>query len=193
MASIPEGGLALDVGVGTGDLAMVLSARGVTVVGLDFSQEMLSLGRGKALANGTHPAQHLVLGDAMVLPFRDDTFDSVTSAFTVRNLPSARSAFVEMARVTRTGGKVVCLDFVRPTNTALRPLYFLYLEWAVPVIARIVGGEARAYRYLSRSIRAFLTAEGLKAMMAEAALSDVRYHLMHWGTVAVHIGIKRGD
>ncbi len=186
----PDGCLALDVGAGTGDLALELHRQGAThVVGVDFSSEMLARAGARAMAAG-HTGLSWALADALALPFPDDTFDCVTNAFLLRNLSNLRAGLTEMARVLKPGGRLVCLDATQPPPGLFGSVYRLYLNHLVPPLAGTISGDCAAYRYLPNSLQGFPKAADLAAILADIGLSDVRFRLLAGGTVALHFGCR---
>ncbi len=183
-------GLALDVATGTGDLARALieetAVRGV--VGVDFSEAMLALGRAKARRLGLEGRLHFVVSDALTLPFRDRTFACVASAFLLRNLTDLDRGLREMARVTRPGGRVVALETSKPTAPGFRGLFALYFQHLVPLLGGLVSGDRDAYRYLPRTAAGFLEPDDLVRTMGRAGLREVSYRRLALGTVAIHVG-----
>ncbi len=192
LAEVPPGGLALDVATGTADIALALLQRRPDgrVVGVDFSPEMMAIGRQKATAAGAGDRLRFVNGDALCLPFPDDSFDAVTSGFAMRNVASIPGAFAEMRRVVRPGGRVVCLELSRPTLPGWRQLYHLYFFRLVPLLGRLLGSWGEAYTWLPYSLSQFLSPDALKAVMESTGLRDARYRRLMLGTVAVHVGVK---
>ena len=190
-AAPPADGRALDVGTGTGDFLPLLAAwvpNGV-VVGLDFAVPMMQAGRHKVDGRCDHAA--FVGGDALRLPFPDETFDAITTGFAMRNVSDIASAFREMWRVARPGCVVACLEVARPHNPLLRLGHRIYFEHAVPLLARLLGADVTAYTYLPQSARAFPPPAALARIMQDAGWSEVGYTLLSLGAVAVHTGFKR--
>jgi demethylmenaquinone methyltransferase/2-methoxy-6-polyprenyl-1,4-benzoquinol methylase len=185
----------LDVCCGTGDLALALAKRcpSCEVVGLDFSEAMLDRARQKTAAR-TSGAGNIsyVRADLLHMPFADDSFAAATVAFGVRNVPDVRAAFAEMARVTRPGGRVVCLEATRPQGSLARRFHALWLGKVVPRLGRIVSGDGAAYVYLPASIRDFPDADGLGAVMASAGLRRLRCRRFAFGIIALHVGEVTG-
>lgn len=183
----------LDVCCGTGDLALALAERwpGCVVVGLDFTPGMLARARRKtATRTLPGPSPSFVEGDVLALPFAAGEFAAVTVGWGVRNVPDLPRALAEMARVTRPGGRVVCLESTRPPAGLGRRFHALWFERLVPVLGRLIGGDAAAYRYLPASVQDFPDAERLAALMAAAGLERVRYRRLGLGAVALHVGEK---
>lgn len=192
LANPPADGLALDVGAGTGKLALELARRMPEgrVVACDFSEPMLRRARA-AVAGGRAPRLDCQLADALALPYRDAMFDCVTSAFTVRNLANMELGFREMTRVTRAGGRVVCLELTNPSLPGFAAVFHLYFTRLVPLLGRLIAGDAEAYTYLPTSVAAFPPPERVAEAMRAAGLDQVRWERLGLGTVAVHIGTKR--
>jgi len=188
-AAEPQGALALDVGTGTGDLALELCRQGASVVvGADFSRQMLDAAWRKASATSSPVAW--VLADALRLPFPDGAFDCVTSAFLLRNLADLRTGLAEMARLLRPGGRLVCLDITQPPTGPFGALYRLYFNRLLPPLAGAVSGDAAAYRYLPGSLKGFPDASRLAGRLADVGLVEVRVRLLGGRTVALHRALK---
>lgn len=187
-AACPPDGMVLDVATGTGELATALVERGGRAVGVDFSLEMLAVAQSKPAVQGCRLT--LLAGDALALPFADDTFAAATTGFSLRNVASVATLLSEMRRVVRPGGRVVCLELT-PLSGHLWPrLYRLYAHQVAPFLARMAGGEAEAYHYLPSSVDRFLAAEDLERLMEEVGLRQVRFRRLNLGTVALHVGVK---
>jgi demethylmenaquinone methyltransferase/2-methoxy-6-polyprenyl-1,4-benzoquinol methylase len=187
--------VALDLGTGTGDLAIAVlhaGAPGCRVVGVDFTSEMLAIGRRKLDRLGLSDRIELIQGDADQLPFADNAFDACCSAFVVRNLADIGQSFREMWRVVKPGGKVVCLELSHPPGLLFSPLYYLYFDRIVPILGKLIGKAFREYLYLPQSLAVFPAAPQLKAIMEAAGWANVRYYYLTFGVVAVHVGEKRG-
>jgi demethylmenaquinone methyltransferase / 2-methoxy-6-polyprenyl-1,4-benzoquinol methylase len=181
LARVGPGSRALDVATGTGDLAIELAGRGAEVTGLDFSEPMLELARGKA------PGMEWVQGDALELPFGDGKFDAVTVGFGARNFSDLERGLREMARVTRPGGRVVVLEITAPQKPPLSWFFRVWFDRVVPALGR-VAGDADAYTYLPSSVRRFPGPRELAAGLAAAGLEDVRWVLTAGGIIAIHSG-----
>jgi demethylmenaquinone methyltransferase / 2-methoxy-6-polyprenyl-1,4-benzoquinol methylase len=182
----------LDVATGTGDLALALREAGADVVGLDFSTAMLDEAIRKEAAAVRDQRIAWVEGDAMSLPFPDDSFDTVTVAFGLRNMPSYLAALLEMERVLRPGGTLVCLETTPLRAPVLRAVFGWYFARAVPIVGGLLSGDRDAYRYLPASAAVFPDADTLGQMMLKAGFSRVRYLRLGLGTVALHVAVKPG-
>jgi demethylmenaquinone methyltransferase/2-methoxy-6-polyprenyl-1,4-benzoquinol methylase len=189
-AGLPPSGRVLDVGVGTGDMALALLRRspGATVAGLDMTVEMMRLGRRKPDAARVGWTQ----GNGVRLPFPEAYFDAVVSAFFLRNVADAPGALAEQRRVVRPGGRVVCLEMTWPRTPVFRALFQLYFAGLMPSITGALSGQPVAYRYLPRSVQRFMAPEELEAAMERAGLQNVRYRMLGLGTVALHVGERGG-
>ncbi|HEY6203972.1 MAG TPA: ubiquinone/menaquinone biosynthesis methyltransferase [Candidatus Limnocylindria bacterium] len=190
VASMGPREIALDVGVGTGDLAFGLldaSDPSVRVVGVDLSPSMIDAVRRRAAAR-LDPRLAPLLASAAALPFADASFDRVVAGFTVRNFGDLSLGLREMRRVLRTGGRAAILEFSTPPSSLIGIPYRLYLHQLVPRIAALLGGDAAAYRYLPRSVATFPDADGLAERMREAGFARVRYERLTFGVAAIHVG-----
>jgi demethylmenaquinone methyltransferase/2-methoxy-6-polyprenyl-1,4-benzoquinol methylase len=126
----------------------------------------------------------------LALPFPDNYFDAVTSGFLMRNVIDVQKAFLEQMRVTRPGGRIVVLESSPPKNNLLKPFILMHLNYIIPLLGRIVTGDAAAYRYLPDSTQQFRDPDSLAAVMCQVGLTDVSYQLFMFGTIAVHSGQK---
>jgi len=188
-AALPAGGggglgrgLALDVACGSGRLSAELLARGSSVVGLDFSREMLRV------ASAEQSSVRLVRGDALALPFPSGTFDAATIAFGLRNLADPVAGLREMLRVVRPGGRVVVLEFVRPAAGLVGRTYRFYLRHVLPRIGGAVSGDSAAYRYLSSTVDSYHTPAELLELARSAGWSEPAFRGLNFGTVGLLTG-----
>ena len=191
-AKVPPGGLALDVGTGTGDLAFTLAEADTTarVIGMDYTGEMLALAPGKAAERGLSGRTGWTRGDGHVLPFADETFDAVTSAWVLRNFADVGTAMAEMARVTKPGGRVVALEMSPVELPVWRDLFEFYMGTVVPVVGGLVTGDSGAYEYLPESARAFLTPKAVADVMRASGLTPLPHRSIMGGGLMVHVGVK---
>jgi demethylmenaquinone methyltransferase / 2-methoxy-6-polyprenyl-1,4-benzoquinol methylase len=183
LARVGPGSQALDVGTGTGDLAIELASRGAAVTGLDFAPAMLEVARRKA------PEIAFEWGDALALPHGDGEFDAVTVGFGARNFSDLDRGLHEMARVTRAGGRVVVLEITTPQRAPLSWFFSLWFDRAVPVLGRLAA-DPDAYSYLPSSVRRFPRPEELARRMGAAGLEDVRWIVTAGGIIALHAGTR---
>ena len=186
LARIGPGDRVLDVATGTGDLAVELAGRvapGGSVIGSDFSEEMLDRARFK------EPGIEWEWANAMELPYEDASFDAVTVGFGARNFSDLDRGLSEMVRVTRPGGRVVVLEITTPTRPPLSTFFELWFDTIVPQIGK-VAGDPDAYEYLPSSVRRFPAAPELAARMAGAGLTDVGWLVTAGGIIAIHHGTR---
>ncbi len=184
-------GLALDVATGTGDLAFALARRPevTSVAGIDFVPEMLVLARHKE--QRLHPKAPIIwtLGDAMALPYQDNSFMCVTSGFAMRNVSDIGRTLSEMARVVRPGGRVVILEITPADRKRLGSrLLSAYFSKVVPRLGGLLAGDRDAYTYLPDSVIGFPAAPELARIMENAGLTNVRWRLLGAGLIALHTG-----
>jgi demethylmenaquinone methyltransferase/2-methoxy-6-polyprenyl-1,4-benzoquinol methylase len=171
----------LDACCGTGDLAIAAAANGAKVTGLDFSRPMLERAREKA------PELEWVEGDALALPFADDSFDAATVGFGVRNLADLGAGLAELQRVLRPSGRVAILEITRPRGL-LAPFYKLWFDGIIPLAGKALPGGS-AYTYLPASVRRFPGPEALAVLLDEAGFQEIRWRLFAGGIVALHTGV----
>ncbi len=177
----------LDVGCGTGDLALAFSRLG-TVAGCDFCHPMLRLGLSKVAAGGSPHPVWLLEGDALRLPFASGRFDAVVSAFVLRNLADMGKGLAEMRRVLRPGGILAVLDFGLPEARVLGGLYRFYFARILPRLGNVISGVDGPYRYLPESVAAFPKPAALVRLVEEAGVGDVRFRRLTGGVAVLILG-----
>ncbi|MGD1992330.1 MAG: ubiquinone/menaquinone biosynthesis methyltransferase [Anaerolineae bacterium] len=182
------GAWVLDVATGEGGLARALARRwpGARIVGLDFTAEMVRMAQARRCGESIDWTE----GDALRLPFPDDVFAAVVSGFMLRNVTDVEATLAEQTRVLEPGGRLVCLEMTWPRNRIFRPLFELYFFGVVPLLGWLITGQMDAYRYLPRSVKAFMAPEELGATMRRVGLEQVTCRLLSFGTVTVHVGVK---
>jgi len=191
----PRPGLrALDLCCGTGDLAFTMARRGAEVIGLDFSEPMLAMAkrRGSKIQSLKANVQrlHFMRGDAQQLPFADSSFAIVTMGYGLRNLRNWETGLHEMQRVAQPGGRVVALEFGKPGNRWWRGFYLGYLKLFVPVLGRVVCGNASAYAYILESLKNYPGQLAVAAKMSELGLNNVRVVNLLGGAMSINYGEK---
>jgi demethylmenaquinone methyltransferase / 2-methoxy-6-polyprenyl-1,4-benzoquinol methylase len=177
-ATVRPGDFVLDACCGTGDLAIAAARRGGKVTGLDFSPAMLERARRKA------PQIEWIEGDLLSLPFGDESFDSATVGFGVRNVEDLGRSIEELRRVLRPGGRLGILEITRPRGL-LAPFYRLWFDGVVPLLGKLLPGGS-AYTYLPASVRRFPGPQELAAMIETAGFRNVRVRLLAGGIIALH-------
>ncbi|OHS58344.1 demethylmenaquinone methyltransferase [Staphylococcus sp. HMSC69H07] len=187
---VKKDSVALDVCCGTADWTIALSnAVGPNgeVTGLDFSENMLKVGKEKTSAMDN---VHLVHGDAMHLPFEDDSFDYVTIGFGLRNVPDYLGALKEMHRVLKPGGMVVCLETSQPTMPVFKQVYKLYFRFVMPIFGKLFAKSKEEYEWLQQSTFNFPDKEKLKRLFSQAGFSNIKVRSFTGGVAAMHLGYK---
>ncbi|MFW5825122.1 MAG: bifunctional demethylmenaquinone methyltransferase/2-methoxy-6-polyprenyl-1,4-benzoquinol methylase UbiE, partial [Marinobacter sp.] len=193
LSGVRPGHQVLDIAGGTGDLTMKFSDLVGTsgkVVLADINASMLQVGRDRLLDQGYAGNIEYVQADAEHLPFPDQSFNLVSIAFGLRNVTDKDQALRDMTRVLKPGGKVMVLEFSKPTSPLLGKAYDAYSFSALPLMGRLFAGDAESYRYLAESIRMHPDQETLKGMMEAAGLVNCRYYNMTGGIVALHVGTR---
>jgi demethylmenaquinone methyltransferase/2-methoxy-6-polyprenyl-1,4-benzoquinol methylase len=179
----------LDLAAGTGTSTVTFAASGADSVACDFSLGMLQAGKARGLPD-TSGRVAFAAGDAMRLPFKDDSFDAVTISFGLRNVSGTQNALEEMYRVTRPGGRLVVCEFSRITLPPVDMLYRRYLTGVLPAVARRVARNPVAYEYLAESITDWPAQRELADIIRAAGWSSVRWRNITFGIVAIHVGRK---
>ena len=181
----------LDLAGGTGDLAMKFAGQvGSTgeVVLADINSSMLEEGRRRLIDKGIVGNVRYAQVNAECLPFKNDSFDIITIAFGLRNVTDKDAALRSMRRVLKPGGKLLVLEFSKPISSTFNKIYDLYSFTALPLMGKLITGDADSYRYLAESIRMHPDQETLKKMMEDAGFERCDYHNLSGGVVALHSG-----
>jgi demethylmenaquinone methyltransferase/2-methoxy-6-polyprenyl-1,4-benzoquinol methylase len=191
---VTTGGRALDIGAGTGDLALLIEKRmgeGGRVAAADLNAAMLREGNKKIARRGLDRRITSIRANAERLGFRDGSFDAVSTGFCMRNVGNLTAAFTEIRRVLKPGGRFICLEFSRPVRPWLLRLYDWYSFSLLPRIGTLVARDKTGvYEYLPASIRAFPDQERLSHLLREAGFQHVAYRNLSGGIVAIHIATK---
>jgi demethylmenaquinone methyltransferase/2-methoxy-6-polyprenyl-1,4-benzoquinol methylase len=187
-AQLRPGARLLDLGSGTGDLALEALHQMplARIVAADFTPEMVSIGRARPGGK----AFPWIIADALHLPFVNRSFDAVVSGFLLRNVADLDQALHEQHRVLRTGGGIVCLDTTPPRPGPFRFLMEFHLHHIIPLLGRLVAGDAEAYNYLPESTEGFLPAESLAGRMEAIGFREVGFARRMVGSVAIHWGSR---
>ena len=182
----------LDVAGGTGDIAFrfLKRAGSAEAVVLDMTENMLIEGRKRAEAEALATQLDWVVGDAMALPFEDNSFDVYTISFGIRNVTRIEAALEEAYRVLRPGGRLMVLEFSQLPNPMMQKAYDLYSFNVIPQMGKIVAGDRDSYQYLVESIRKFPDQDRFAAMIGRAGFGNVSYRNMTFGVAALHSGWK---
>ena len=189
---IQPGQTALDICCGTCDWTIDLARASGSgqIVGLDFSENMLAVGRKKIAELGLQNQIKLIQGNAMALPFEDNQFDAVTVGFGLRNVPNYEQVLSEMLRVVKPGGQIVCLDMSKPQWQPFKGIYYFYFEKLVPLLGKLFVKNFEAYKWLPDSLQLFLDTKELKALFEKVGAKNVYVKNFFFGIAALHIGKK---
>jgi len=188
-----EGSKVLDLAGGTGDLAALFSRIvGDTgeVILADINDSMLKVGRDRMIDSGLINNIRFAQVNAEALPFKDNYFDCITIAFGLRNVTDKQKALASMYRVLKPGGRLLVLEFSKPTSELFNKVYDAYSFNLLPKIGKWITGDEDSYRYLAESIRMHPDQETLKGMFEDAEFEDCEYHNLTGGIVALHRGFK---
>lgn len=181
----------LDVATGTGDLAIAMARRrsGLKITGVDFVRTMMAMAIAKTERAGLTSQIEYIAGDAMQLPFSENTFDTAAVAFGFRNTPDRIGALREMSRVVKPGGKIMVLEMTLPRGSMMGRFFKWYLKNVVPRVGRLISGNGSAYDYLSESIEDFLKPDELTRYFEKAGLVNIKAFPLTFGITYLHEGI----
>lgn len=191
-AAIAPGERVLDLACGTGDLAFEAAARGARVIGLDLTPRMVHLARERARSapgKGAGRASFTV-GDMMSLPVPDASFDVITTGYGLRNVPVLDESIREIHRVLKPGGRLLSLDFNRPTFGPLRAAYLAYLTVVGSTVGWALHGDPDTYRYIPESIKRYPGAEAVVHRLRDAGFGEARWEAVLGGLMAIHVAKK---
>ncbi len=181
----------LDVATGTGDFALqALSLKPEKIIGVDISEGMLLVGRKKVTKKREDHRVELISGDSENLPFEGNKFDAVIVGFGVRNFENLEKGLSEMLRVVRPGGKVVILEFSKPTRFPFKQLYNFYFKFILPIIGRWVSSEKAAYTYLPESVEAFPDGQQFTDILIRLGYKNTSCKPLTFGISSLYIGTK---
>jgi demethylmenaquinone methyltransferase/2-methoxy-6-polyprenyl-1,4-benzoquinol methylase len=193
MSGVRKGHKVLDIAGGTGDLAAkfskIVGSEG-SVVLADINESMLKVGRDRLIDRGITENVTFSQADAQYLPFPDDTFDVITIAFGLRNVTDKDMALRSMLRVLKPGGKLLILEFSKPTSSLLSKIYDTYSFNVLPQLGKVFANDSDSYKYLAESIRMHPDQSTLLQMLNSAGFENTDFHNMTGGVVALHRGIK---
>jgi demethylmenaquinone methyltransferase/2-methoxy-6-polyprenyl-1,4-benzoquinol methylase len=193
-AGVAARGEVLDACCGTADLAIAFARRlGVRVVGVDFSENMLRVGRGKVRRRGLEGRVQLLEADVLRLPFEAGRFDAAALAFGLRNLADRPRALREMVRTLKPGAPLLVLEFAPPGHTLPARLYRFYLGRVMPVLGGLLSGAPETYRYLHASVLTFLRPAEVSALMEAAGLRGVSVRRLSGGIAYLWRGLRGTD
>ena len=193
LCNIKENDKVLDLCCGTGKM-IELECRAVgvntVVIGLDFNKDMINEGYKKLNQSLNNYKFNLIEGDAMNLPFEDNSFQCITIAFGLRNVPDKIKAISEMYRVLKPGGKVVCLELSKPEMPVLKSIYNVYFNFVLPVIGYLGTQDKAAYYYLRDSVNGFMTKNQLRSEFKNVGFDNSGFKSLTFGIASIHYGTK---
>ena len=181
----------LDIATGTGDFAIeALKVNPEKITGIDISDGMLAVGREKLQRKGLASKIELLNGDSENLQFEAGTFDAVTAAFGVRNFENLEKGLSEMNRVLKPGGRVVILEFSKPTAFPMKQGYNFYFKNILPVFGKLISKDQSAYTYLPESVQAFPDGRAFLAILEKVGFKDTQWQSLTFGICSIYTGIK---
>jgi demethylmenaquinone methyltransferase/2-methoxy-6-polyprenyl-1,4-benzoquinol methylase len=182
----------LDVATGTGDVAILTyqALHPTKIIGIDISEGMLALGRNKIEKLALNPFIELNTGDSASINFADNYFDAVTVAFGVRNFQHLEKGIAEMLRVLKPGGKLVVLEFSKPSFLPVKAFYQFYMNVIGPSISKLFGSNKAAYQYLNDSVQAFPEGQTFLNLMNEAGFTQTYLIKLSLGICTIYCGSK---
>ena len=182
----------LDVAGGTGDISFrfLQRASGANATVLDLTEPMLAEGRKRAETVGISGQLEWIVGDAMALPFEDDSFDVYTISFGIRNVTDPQKALSEAYRVLKPGGRIMVLEFSHIPNNLLQWFYDKYSFNVIPSLGQIIAGDRTSYQYLVESIRKFPKQESFLKLVNAAGFENTKYRNLTMGVACLHSGWK---
>ncbi len=183
----------LDLCCGTGDIAIGIGSflRGSRVTALDFSSSMLEIAETKALEANLKNIE-FILGDALNLPFRDNTFDTITISFGLRNTTDYGRVLEEIRRVLKPGGHFFCMEASYPDSRLLHGILSSYCRYIVPLLGKFLVKSYREYSWLNESVSAFISKEELTKLIEDSGFNKVKLRTFFFGSCTLHSGIKGG-
>jgi len=188
---VPKGAAAIDICCGTGDWTIALAeavGENGKVVGLDFSQNMLNVGIDKTKHM---PQVQMIQGNAMSLPFPDNSFDFATIGFGLRNVPDSYQVLSEMHRVLKPGGMIACLETSQPNNLLFKPFFRFYFRFIMPVFGKLFAKSYKEYSWLQESAKDFPGMKQLAKLFTQVGFEKVKNKPYTGGAAALHLGIKK--
>jgi demethylmenaquinone methyltransferase / 2-methoxy-6-polyprenyl-1,4-benzoquinol methylase len=190
--NVQAGQTAIDLCCGTCDwtISLAQASKQGKVIGLDFSQNMLDYGALKLQEQGLEQQVTLIRGNAMSLPYEDNSFDYATIGFALRNVPDLVQVIKEMQRVVKPGGKVVSLELSKPTWQPFKAMYYFYFQKVLPLLGKLIVRRYEQYKWLPESLIHFPDHKQLAGIFRNVGLTEVEAYPLTGGIAALHIGVK---
>jgi len=192
LSDLKDPNLILDIATGTADVAIAIAKRikPKQIIGVDIAREMLDIGDKKILKDQLHETISLELGDSENLRFEDNVADAATVAFGVRNFENVPKGLQEIHRVLKPGGKLVVLEFSKPTIFPLKQLYNTYFKYVLPFIGKVTSKDPKAYKYLYESVQAFPDGKAFTDLLQERGFKNTTWQPLTLGICTIYTGIK---
>jgi demethylmenaquinone methyltransferase/2-methoxy-6-polyprenyl-1,4-benzoquinol methylase len=190
--NVQAGQTAIDLCCGTCDwtISLAQASKQGKIIGLDFSQNMLDYGALKLQEQGLEQQVTLIRGNAMSLPYEDNSFDYATIGFALRNVPDLVQVIKEMQRVVKPGGKVVSLELSKPTWQPFKAMYYFYFQKVLPLLGKLIVKRYEQYKWLPESLIHFPDHKQLAGIFRDVGLTEVEAYPLSGGIAALHIGVK---
>lgn len=181
----------LDLATGTGDFAIALLKLNPTqIIGMDISSGMLEVGKNKMKVKHVSHIIDMQLGDSENMPFEDGYFDAITVGFGVRNYENLEKGLTEMLRVTRSGGKIVILEFSKPKRFPIKQAFAFYSRFIIPFFGKRISKDEKAYAYLPESVAAFPEGKAFTDILSKLGYKQVESTLVSGGIATIYTGVK---
>lgn len=182
----------LDLATGTGDLLLTLmkDKRVVSGTGLDMAREMLAHAQLKINNSKIKKPMTLLRGDAVNIPLNDNSFEAVTIAFGIRNVPDVSKTLKEMHRILKPKGRALILEFSLPKSALMKTLYLFYFRNILPLVGSLISGDSYAYKYLNKTVESFPYGQDFCELMEQAGFKMVRERQMTFGIATIYCGDK---
>ncbi|MDZ4723217.1 MAG: bifunctional demethylmenaquinone methyltransferase/2-methoxy-6-polyprenyl-1,4-benzoquinol methylase UbiE [candidate division Zixibacteria bacterium] len=182
----------LDLATGTGDqlLAAYDSGKVVRGMGIDPAEQMLMIGRKKIEERNLTEKLSLMLSSAEKLPFQDNSFDTLTMSFGIRNVMDITTSLSEMRRVLKADGQIIILEFSLPPNRLMRALYLFYFRQILPRLGGLISGDSGAYRYLNQTVESFPYGEQFCTILSDSGFKQTSAHPLTFGIATMYTGRK---
>lgn len=184
--------LVLDVATGTADVALITARvlKPQTIVGIDIADAMLDIGRKKIEAEGLSNIIKLENGNSETINYPNNTFDGITVAFGVRNFQHLDKGLQEMYRVLKPGGRLIVLEFSRPSNAMMKRLYYWYMKSVTPGVGKLMSGNRQAYDYLNASAQVFPERDEFAGILSAAGFTNTFFKPLTFGICCVYVASK---
>ena len=182
----------LDIATGTGDLAILFASTSATeIIGLDISQGMLDIGKKKIAAQHLDSKIQMVLGDGENIPYPDNYFDAITVAYGVRNFENLEKGLTDILRTLKPGGQLIILETSVPTQFPFKQGYYVYTNFIMPTIGKLLSKDKKAYQYLSTSAQNFPFGEALNNILRKIGFIEVKHLPQTFGVATIYQASKK--